>query len=385
MHRTLGRITASSLLAGLGMVAPLRAQSPKLALRDDPQNGRIVVTLSPIDLPAGAPHGGMTEPPAQTVVIPRDGWLQGYGLEMVDRNGRPVPRAVVHHLNLIMPDRRELFSPIMLRIGAMGSETAPVKLPRLLGLRVRKGERLLVTTMLHNPTGRSYQGVEMRISMPFVDGGTWIPPFSVHPFYMDVMPPAGIHEYDLPAGKSQKSWEGKPSVAARVLGVGGHLHRYATLLRFEDVTAKTVLWEARPQLDATGDVVGMPRGKFWWKGGIKVEPEHVYRLTAFYDNPTGHAIPGGGMGALGGIVVPSGGAKWPRVDLGDPELQRDLEVTYGGMPMEHGGQPMQHGGHEMRMMGEAAPGAVGTGGASAAKAAPPANVDGASKTAPHRH
>ncbi|MBX6363187.1 MAG: hypothetical protein IRZ00_04905 [Gemmatimonadetes bacterium] len=354
MHRTIRRLAALPLLLGLGVAAPLRAQ--RLTLRDDPANDRLVVTLSPIDLPANAPNGGMTKPPAQTVVIPRDGWLQGFSLEMVDANGRPVPRAVVHHLNLIMPDRRELFSPIMLRIGAMGTETAPVKLPRLLGLKVHKGERLLVTTMLHNPTGKSYHGVEMRISLPFVDAGTWLPPFSVLPFYMDVMPPAGIHEFDLPPGKSQKSWEAKPSVPARVLGVGGHLHRYATLLRFEDVTAREVLWEARPQLDANGEVVGMPRGKFWWKGGIKLEPDHVYRLTAFYDNPTGQTIPGGGMGTLGGIVIPAGGAAWPGVDLHDPELQRDIQVTYGPMQMGHGG----HGGeHHMEMMDMAAPATSG--------------------------
>jgi hypothetical protein len=33
----------------------------------------------------------MVQPAAQTVVIPRDGWLQGYALEVVDRAGQPVP------------------------------------------------------------------------------------------------------------------------------------------------------------------------------------------------------------------------------------------------------------------------------------------------------
>ena len=37
------------------------------------------------------------------------------------RGGKPLPHALIHHVNLIAPEKRELFSPIMLRIGAQGS------------------------------------------------------------------------------------------------------------------------------------------------------------------------------------------------------------------------------------------------------------------------
>src|SRR5690606_38333091 len=102
-----------------------------------------------------------------------------------------------------------------------------------------------------------------------------------------------IHAYDLPPGKSQKSWEGRPAISGRLLGVGGHLHDYGVLLRLEDVTAGKVIWEAEPILDESGSVVGMPMKKFFWRLGVPIRADHVYRLTAFYDNPTGRMIPEG--------------------------------------------------------------------------------------------
>jgi len=302
----------------------------------------LVLSLGPLDLPAGATHHQVLQPAAQEIAIPQDGWLRGFSLELVDHAGRRVPQAVLHHLNLMMPDRRELFSPIMLRIGAAGEETGPVELPWLMGFKVARGEKVLVTSMFSNEASRqAYQGVTLRVHMPFTNAGTWLPPLSVYPFYIDVMPPAGIHAYDLPPGKSQKSWDAHPATAARLLGLGGHLHRYGTLLRFEDATAGKVLWEARPHLDAHGEVVGMPTGTFWWRGGLKVQPGHVYRVTAFYDNPTGRTIPEGAMGALGGILVPGRGATWPAVNPTDPEYRKDVQVTRAGMQMDMPGMDMR--------------------------------------------
>jgi hypothetical protein len=88
-----------------------------------------------------------------------DGWLHGFAVEVVDGAGRAVPRAAIHHVNVIVPTRRELFSDIMLRIAAVGAETAPVRLPRLLGHRVHAGDSVLVIAMLHNPTATPHTGV----------------------------------------------------------------------------------------------------------------------------------------------------------------------------------------------------------------------------------
>ena len=306
----------------------------------DPARKELVIELGPLDLPARASHHAAPQPPPVVATLPIDGWLHGYEVALEDGKGQPVPRRLIHHVNLIVPGKRELFSPIMLRIGAAGPETEPVKLPRLLGYRVQRGDSLLVTAMVHNPEPRSYRGVRLRIRMPYTPSGgeAWLSPLSIVPFYMDVMPPAGLHAYDLPAGRSEKSWEARPAVAGRILGVGGHLHKYGVALRLEDVTEREVVWEATPTLDENGNVAEMPTSMFIHRLGIRVRPDHVYRLTAVYENPTGRVIPDGAMGALGGVFLPDRGADWPAVDRGDAEYQRDVAVTYRSGDRTHPGR-----------------------------------------------
>ncbi len=308
-----------------------RAQeSPVLQIYDDRGARELVIELGPIELPAHASHHEVRQPEAQRVQIPVGGWLHGFRVEIVDANGAPVPQSVLHHVNVISPEQRELFSPIMLRVAAAGQETAPAVLPRLVGYRIREGQQLLVTAAFHNPLSMTYRGATLRVRMPYTPEDTWLRPISGFPFYMDVMPPASVHSYDLPPGRSSKSWEARPAVAGRILGVGGHLHKYGVALRLEDVTAGEVLWEAYPILDDGGEVVGMPVKRFFWRLGIAVRPDHVYRLTAIYDNPTGQTIPDGAMGALGGIFVPAPGKAWPVVDPMHPEYALDVEIVTSG-------------------------------------------------------
>jgi hypothetical protein len=83
-----------------------------------------------------------------------------------------------------------------------------------------------------------------------------------------------------------------------------------------------VLWTGLPVRDTAGEVLRMPTRTFL--RGAELRPDHVYRLTAFYDNPTGRTIPGGGMGAAGGAVIPDHADAWPAVDHADREFQLDL-------------------------------------------------------------
>lgn len=322
-------------LAILAAAAPaLAQQAPGLRIRDDAARKEMVLEVGPVDLPA---DGGHRQLPAFHAPIPVDGWLHGYTIEMVDAQGREVPRRTLHHVNVISPERRELFSQIMLRVAAAGQETGATMLPRLMGLRVRPGQQLIVTAMLHNPTEREFRGVSLRMRFPYTASRALVKPLSVLPFYLDVMPPASLHSWDLPAGRSSKSWEGRPAVAGRIVGVGGHLHKYGTALRLEDVTAGRVIWEGKPVLDAQGEIVGMPTKKFIWSLGVPVSPDHVYRLTAFYDNPTGQVIPSGAMGALGGVILPSDERRWPGVDRNHPELKLDWHLVHTGNQDGHGG------------------------------------------------
>src|SRR3954463_14396451 len=113
-------------------------------------NGDLVFDLGPTDPPAHPTHEDVMEPPPMTVLTGVEGWLRGYTIELVDASGRSVPQTVVHHVNVIIPQRRELFSSIMLRLAAAGAETAPVGLPWFLGYQIRQTDSVLVSAMLHN-------------------------------------------------------------------------------------------------------------------------------------------------------------------------------------------------------------------------------------------
>jgi hypothetical protein len=318
----------------LFLLAPfaLRAQDVELRIRVDSAKHELLMELGPFSLPPHSGHDGHGSPPPRTALIPFDAWLHGYTIELVDDRDRPIPRSLMHHVNIIATERRDLFSNIMLRIGASGTETAPLRLPRFLGYRASAGDTVLVSSMLHNNTAVDYPRATLRIRVPYTTKSAWLDPFTIFPFYLDVMPPAGItHSYDLPPGRSEKFWEGKPAMSGRMLGVSGHLHKYGVELRLEDRTANKLIWSGKPTLDREGNVVAMPLKNFVLrrgKPGLPLDSTHMYRLTAIYDNPTGITIPDGGMGALGGVMVPNKARAWPLVKRDDPEYLIDLRATY---------------------------------------------------------
>ncbi|MFL5548791.1 MAG: hypothetical protein ACJ8AQ_14660, partial [Gemmatimonadales bacterium] len=238
------------------------------------------IELGPFHLPSGASHDQVEQPRPLTLALPVEGWLRSIAFDVVDERGEKIPGAL-HHLNLIAPEQRELFSQIRLRIGAAGSETKPYGLPWFLGYPVHRGDSLLITAMLHNPTPQEHHGVKVRVRLGLTPSTSWLRPVGIRPVYLDVMPPAGRHAFDLPPGRSTRSWEGRPAVAARLLAAGSHLHEYGTGLKLEDVSAGKLLWDARPKLDDKGELVGMPI-HYFRPFGVQLTPDHVYRLTAEY-------------------------------------------------------------------------------------------------------
>lgn len=321
--------------AGGGSTAPVVvALGDRFRATVDSSASMLTLEVGPIRLgPAGADAMAVTPPRA--LALPIDGWLRGVSVDVVDGMGRLLPRALLHHMNLIAPERRDLFSPIMLRVGAAGPETAPIELPRMLGYRVRRGDSLLVTAMLENPGAAALNDVRVRVRLAYTRADAWLAPVGVFPLYMDVMPPAGVHAYDLPVGRSERSWEGRPAMRGRILALGGHLHRYGVELRFADVTANELLWAAVPVRDPSGEVRSIPSESFLGRLGIPIRPDHTYRLTAVYENPTGRVIPDGAMGALGGVFQPAPGATWPAVSRADSQYRLDLRVTYDAGDMTH--------------------------------------------------
>lgn len=326
--------SASQSMAPAAASRPIPLPSP--TLRAASENGALVLELGPVELPANAGHDQVKQPPPLVIAVPRDGWISGYSIEIVDDQGRRLPQVVLHHVNVIAPGKRELFSDIMLRVAAAGTETAPLSMPSIVGYRVHRGDSLLVSAMLHNPTPRSYVAT-LRVRFPFKPASSTFGAVGVYPFYLDVMPPAGSHSFDVPVGHSEHYWEGRSAVDGRILGVGGHMHPYGTLLRLEDRTAGKVLWESRPVKDSTGEIVAMPITRFVTTLGLPVRTDHVYRLTAVYDNPTGSTIVDGGMGAMGGVFLPARHTVWPAIDRSSAVYRTDYRLTYRLDGMQMGG------------------------------------------------
>jgi hypothetical protein len=185
------------------------AQEPLLSARLDGAAQEIVFEIGPLHLPANAGHDAVTQPKGQGVGLPITGYLHGFTTEMVDADGQPIPASLLHHVNIIAPQRRELFSQIMQRVGAAGAETGPVLIPRFLGYPVTAGDSLLFTAMFHNPTAVPYHNARLRVRMRYSTDNAWHPRWAVQPFYLEVMPPAGGHSFDL--SSSFGGW-GFPSV-----------------------------------------------------------------------------------------------------------------------------------------------------------------------------
>jgi hypothetical protein len=332
-----------ALLAAVTMLAaahPLRAQEhhhhasadsvPAAATaRVVDLGGELLLEYGPVSLPARASHDDVRQPPTLQFVLPASGWMRGYALELVDSAGRQVSHRVLHHMNLVEQKRRDLFTNAMARIAGVGAETEPVILPRFVGLRGERGDTLAMTLMLHNPTDTSWSGVTVRLRVPFTRASSRVGAIGVYPLSLAIGVRERPNTFDLPPGHSEHYWEGSPAVAGRILGLSGHLHRYGVALRLEDRTEGKTLWEVRSRRDSTGEVLSMPVSRFVLSGGKRVRPDHVYRLTAVYDNPEGRTIPDGGMGVLGGLIMLPRGARWPGVDRTHPDYLSDARFLFG--------------------------------------------------------
>jgi len=325
----------AALGAGPGS-GPADAGGPRALV--DPATGTMFLDLAPVDLPAHASHHELAQPPVALLRLPASGSLYGFRVTIVDSAGRVLPAALLHHFNLIDPDHRELFLPISRRMIAAGHETGAMSVPWLLfGFPIVKGERVLVSAMLENLTDSSYRQARARLVLQYTPADRPWPLFRAEPFQLDVAFPVGDKSFDLPPGRSARSYEGTPAVPGTIVGIGGHVHAYAQSIEFSDATTGEVIYRATPQTDAAGQIVGVPVERLyrWSRLGVHIEPAHRYRVTVYYDNPTGRFIPDGGMGVVGGLFVPDRGAQWPATDVGDSLYQRDLRhaMRLGGSAM----------------------------------------------------
>ena len=292
------------------------------------RRGELIMELPAVDLPVG----GMVRQAASVGEFPIGGSIYGVRAEIVDGTGRQLPMELLHHMNVMDPSARELFLPIARRILASGGETEEIRLPWLLvGSPFQAGEHVLAYAMVHNPTSESFQGVRVRLVLSYVPAGRPWPFFSVVPWQLDVAFPVGDKSFDLPSGHSERAYEGSPAVAGKLLAIGGHMHPYGQTIELWDATTNELLWHGEPEPAPAGEASPIPMGKFYGltRIGLRITPEHRYRVRVVYENPTGKVLPDGGMGVIGGLFIPDRDAAWPEPNTGEALYQKDLQHFMG--------------------------------------------------------
>src|SRR5437867_12011665 len=303
--------------------------------------GELTLELPAVDLPAGT----LVDEPASVGEFPVDGSIYALHAELVDENGRQLPASLLHHMNVMDPNERELFLPIGRRILASGMETGEIRFPWLLfGSHIHAGQRILANAMVHNPTNVGYRGVRVRLVLNYIPEHRPWPFFSVLPWQLDVAFPVGDKSFDLPAGRSERSYEGSPVVPGKLVVIGGHMHEYGKTIEFWDATTGKLLWHGEPAPAPPGQPSAVPMGRLYGltRIGLRITPTHRYRVRVLYDNPTGRTIPNGGMGVWGGLFIPDRKATWPATDQADSLYQRDLRHFMGPVGRSAVAAPMSH-------------------------------------------
>jgi hypothetical protein len=322
---------------------------PHATITANPERGELALDLPPVDLPAGS----VRDLPASLGEFPLNGSIYAFHAELIDENDRQIPIGLLHHMNVMDPSERELFLPISRRILASGTETGEVRFPWLLfGARVREGQRILANAMLHNPTTVGYRAVRVRLVVNYVpDNRPW-PFFTILPWQLDVAFPVGDKSFDLPPGRSERSYEGSPAVEGKLIVIGGHMHEYGRTIEMWDATTGKMLWHGEPAPAPPGKPQAVPLSKLYsFTGlGLRILPTHRYRVRVMYENPTGRTIAAGGMGVIGGLFMPDRDAVWPATDPSDSLYQHDLRHFMGrypasGMPAMGAGDMHSHTAH----------------------------------------
>jgi len=340
-------LLASTLLAP-AKVPQRQAVEPQIQIAVDSARGEVIITAGPYDLPnmpadmAEMHHGS---PQVLRFDWPVDGGLRGVNLSMHDEAGNKLPRSVIHHLIAVNFDRRQIVYQMVERLFGWGKETDPIMLPSGVGVPLAKGQHLGVYAMWHNDSGHDIHNAYLKMTLAYIPKARLQNP--VYPMYVDVNNHiGGVTTFDVPPGKSTRSYEFEFPLSGRLIGIGGHLHDYGVAVRFEDAVTGKVLVRLKSDRNDKGEISKV--GRFIWgfhEEALPIEANHKYRVVAEYDNTTGKTIPQGGMGHINGVFSPDNIADWPALDLSNPLIQRDIAALPSYSEM-HASRPAKA--HEVR-------------------------------------
>jgi hypothetical protein len=285
------------------------AKGIKLEQQVDAATHTITVREGPLTLPANTSHMKMPQPPDVFWTISLDAFLLAYTPRLVDANGNAVPGIVLHHTAFWNTDRSDFLCPNKEEhIFGAGSElTNWMEIPGY-GYHVQKGDKIRIETMVHNPTGTSYDKVYLEVKIPYAlaaaDADSTASTENVYPTWMDVQS-CGNSGYDLKPGKNKNTGTVTVKYNGILLGVGGHMHDYAKQIVLEDATRKETVATLDAKLDEKGQLLSIPVVTFFDRGGYRFAAGDQLRITATYDNTTGKPLPSGAMGIVVGYFLPA--------------------------------------------------------------------------------
>lgn len=332
-------LAASIAVAGI--------DDPQALVKVDSAAKEVIVTAGPFDvmaMPKDMKHSEMEmmaghDTPLLRFQWPVDGWLRGFRVEVVDANGRPVDRRVIHHLIGVNFDRRQLLYPAIERIFGIGRETEDMMVPRSIGVPMQAGFRLGMYMAWQNETGADLHDIQIKVHLSYSPNNLNPRPVNTLPIYMDTnLTVGGDNTYDVPPGRSEKSWEFTMPLDGRLLGYSGHLHDYGVMVRLEDVETGKVLARVNATLAGDGKITKISRSLPGVGGdGVRLKAGRKYRVVGVYQNPTGATLPAGAMSHITGIFTPDDAAKWPKLDLANEQTQDDLASLNEMGGHKHGG------------------------------------------------
>ncbi|MGH7538529.1 MAG: hypothetical protein ACREMF_07845 [Gemmatimonadales bacterium] len=313
----------------------------------------VVITAGPFHVPVAPPMTGHAymHMRGDDSLVKQFAWpltthIQSLRLALVDGSGRPLPRRLLHHLNLVNFNRRQLVYPMVERLMGFGQETEDVSIPRSIGLPLTAGQRIGLFVMWDNETDRALDDVYVRLTFKWAPANLRPRPLSVMPFIIDAnIVVAGHNTFDVPPGGYTKSYDFELPVSGHVVAAGGHLHDHGIWVRLVDRTTGRALVTVKAKRDSAGRVFGMTRELLALRGrGPRLRAGHPYRLEARYDNPTPDTLVGM-MGMMVGLFEPEDLRDWPAIDPNDRDYLKDLTDILPGGLFSAGDKGSRHGRH----------------------------------------
>lgn len=283
----------------------------KLEEKIDDSARLITLREGGMNLPAHSAHDKTPQPPDQIWTVPFDGWLLGFTPRMMDSTGAAVPGKLLHHTAFWNTNRSDfLCRNKEEHIFGAGSEMNVWPAVPGFGYRVQKGDQIRIETMVYNPTGKDYSNVWLQVDIQYLPqpaGAEKAAIRNAYPAWIDVQE-CGNSGYTLLAGKSSKTGVISVPYNGVLLGVGGHLHDYATNLSLREAASGQIIASLDAKTDEKGALLSIPVATFYEAGGFALKAGDKLEVTASYDNPTAEEIPDGAMGIVVGYFVPEGEA-----------------------------------------------------------------------------